>query len=282
MSTDFDLFQPAHIAFGPGRVADLGALAHSLGRRAFVVTGRKSLDETGAWARIRASLDAGGVEGDRYAGPGREPEVEDVDRAVEAARAADPELVIGIGGGAALDTAKAVAALVPNRHGESVKDFLEGVGRGLRLEARPLPWIAVPTTAGTGSEATKNAVISSAREGFKKSIRHESMIAAVALVDPELTLSLPREATVSSGMDALTQLIESYLSRKARPMTDALALDGIRVAIPALPRVVERPDDIEARSALAYASLLSGVTLANAGLGFAHAVAPDAPLPWDW
>lgn len=274
MVGDFDLHMPRHIAFGWGRSAELGEWAHSLGARAFVVTGRRSLDASGAWDRLRRVMEEAGLAIERFAGPGREPEVEDIDRAVAAARAFAPDLVIGIGGGSVLDTAKAVAALVPNRQGTSVEDYLEGVGRGLRLEARPVPWVAVPTTAGTGSEVTKNAVISSAGRKFKRSFRHPSMIAHTAIVDPALTVSLPREATISSGMDALTQLIEAYLSKAARPITDALALEGIRLAAPALPRAVERPHDREARSALAYASMLSGVALANAGLGLAHALAP--------
>ncbi|MBN1420031.1 MAG: iron-containing alcohol dehydrogenase [Planctomycetes bacterium] len=270
----FDLHVPRHIAFGWGRSSDLGTIASSIGGRAFVVTGARSLDATGAWDRLRRRLEGAGLDAERFAGPGREPEVEDVDRAVEAGRACGPDFVVGIGGGSALDTAKAAAALIPQPGAASARDYLEGVGCGRVLEAAPLPWIAVPTTAGTGSEATKNAVISSAAGRFKRSLRHPAMIARTAIVDPELTVGLPRDATISSGMDALTQLIEAYLSRGACAATDALALDGIRAAFPALPRVVADPGDRGAREALAYASLLSGIALANAGLGLAHAIAP--------
>jgi len=270
----FDLHIPRDIAFGWGRSSDLGALASPLGRRAFAITGARSLDASGAWERLRLTTERAGLHVERFAGPGREPEVEDVDRAVEAGRAAGADLVIGIGGGSALDTAKAAAALIPQPVAASVEEYLEGVGSGRTLDAPPLPWIAVPTTAGTGSEATKNAVISSASKRFKRSIRHPSMIARIAIVDPALTIGLPRDATISSGMDALTQLIEAYLSRGARAATDALALDGIRAAFSALPRAVADPGDRGAREALAYASLLSGIALANAGLGLAHAIAP--------
>jgi alcohol dehydrogenase class IV len=206
----------------------------------------------------------------------REPEVVDVDAAVErllslGVRAAD--CVVAIGGGSAIDLAKAVAALATNRHGESVKDFLEGVGRGLKIERPPLPMLAMPTTAGTGTEATKNAVISSFDPPFKKSLRSDLMIPKIVLVDPELTVSLPRDTTAHTGMDAITQLIESDISRRQTRMTNLLCGDGLRAAIPAMFELSHDLTNRSAREAMSHAALMSGLALANSGLGFAHGVA---------
>ena len=183
------------------------------------------------------------------------------------------DLVIGIGGGSAIDLAKAVAALATNRHGHSVKDFLEGVGQGLKIETPPLPVLAVPTTAGTGSEATKNSVISSNDPPFKKSLRSELMVPRIVLIDPELTVDLPPNVTAQTGMDAITQLIESYLSRRAQPIPQALAESGLQLALRSIERAVAEGTNREARESLAYAAYLSGIALANSGLGLAHGVA---------
>ena len=191
-------------------------------------------------------------------------------------RSADVEVVVGIGGGSVLDAAKAVAGLlrVPN----SVMDFLEGVGPELPYPGPAIPLIAVPTTAGTGSEATKNAVLSQSGEnGFKKSFRHESLVARIALLDPELLATCPRALVAADGMDALTQLLESYVSLKANPLTDALALSGLEAARDSLLPWHAGEGDVAAhRRGMAYASLLSGITLAQAGLGSVHGLA--APL----
>lgn len=183
------------------------------------------------------------------------------------------DLVLAIGGGAALDLGKAVSALATNRHSDTVRDFLEGVGRGLQITERPLPLIALPTTSGTGSEATKNAVISSQSGKFKKSLRSDWMIPAIALIDPELTVTCPRHITAWSGMDAITQLIESLITPKSTPITRALCWEGLRSAIPWLKRACDEPDCQPAREAMSHAAFLSGVTLANAGLGMAHGIA---------
>jgi alcohol dehydrogenase class IV len=151
---------------------------------------------------------------------------------------------------------------------------LENVGRDLKIVNPPLPVLAIPTTAGTGAEATKNAVISSYDPPFKKSLRDDRLMPRIALVDPELTVSVPRKVTAASGMDAITQLFESYLSRKARPIPQALAVHGLKIAIPAIVETVETPDSRRAREAMAHAALLSGMALANSGLGMAHGVAP--------
>jgi alcohol dehydrogenase class IV len=199
-----------------------------------------------------------------------------VDAAVTRARSLGigaADLVIAVGGGSAIDLAKATAALATNTAGASVQDYLEGVGRGLKITQAPLPLIAVPTTAGTGSEATKNAVISSHDPPFKKSLRSDQMIPRAVIVDPELTVSLPPRVTAHTGMDAITQLIESYISRRARPLPQALALAGLPLALGAIEEAVEHGGSRPAREAMAQAALLSGMALANSGLGMAHGVA---------
>jgi len=182
------------------------------------------------------------------------------------------EAVVGIGGGSAIDAAKAVAALLP--FGNSVMDHLEVVGRGIPYEGPSLPCVAVPTTAGTGSEATKNAVLASrGPEGFKRSFRHEALVPAVAVVDPTLTYDCPPELTASAGMDALTQLLESYVSTGSNPFTDGLAMSGLTAARDGLLAAYENGADESARRAMAYAAIMSGITLAQAGLGVVHGLA---------
>ncbi len=196
------------------------------------------------------SLREAGVEANTLTTVEREPQVEDVDQAVAAllqCNVAADDTLLAIGGGSAMDLAKAVAALATNRAGDSVKDYLEGVGRGLEISQPPLPWIAVPTTAGTGSEATKNAVISSYAPPFKKSLRSELMLPGCVLIDPELSISLPSSVTAQSGIDAITQLIESYISRRARAIPQALARQGLSLAVPALPVALRQPHHRQAR-----------------------------------
>jgi alcohol dehydrogenase class IV len=184
------------------------------------------------------------------------------------------ELVVAIGGGSALDAGKALAALLTNT-GDPL-DYLEVVGRGQPLERTPAPSIAVPTTAGTGSEVTRNAVLASPEHRVKASLRSASMLPRLAVVDPELTLELPAAVTASTGLDALTQLIEPYVSTRANPMTDLYCVEGMRCAAVALPRVHANGRDRDARRDMAWASLLGGLALANAGLGAVHGFA--API----
>ena len=205
----------------------------------------------------------------------REPTIEDVDQAAEIVhqlQVRPGDFVIGIGGGAAMDLAKALAATATNPGG-SVRDFLEGIGTGRTLESDPLPVLAVPTTSGTGSEATKNAVIACDDPPCKKSLRSEKLLPAIALIDPELTITLPPRQTAYSGLDALTQLIESYFTRKAQPVTDAWCDMGLKMALGSLPKAYHFPADRPAREEMAAAALLSGMALANSGLGMAHGVA---------
>jgi alcohol dehydrogenase class IV len=225
---------------------------------------------------LTSALERAGVAAVRAGEIHREPHVEDVDRLtafVREQKAGEGDLVIGIGGGSALDLAKAVSALATNRHGDTVQDFLEGVGRGLKLQSAPLPMLAIPTTSGTGSEATKNAVISSVDPAFKKSLRADQMVPRVVLIDPELTVSVPPNVTAWTGLDALTQLIESYISRRARPIPQAFALQGLELGVPALAEAFENGSSRPARERMSHAAFLSGLALANSGLGMAHGVA---------
>lgn len=260
------------ILFGAGTRAEIAAAAGALGRHALLVTGRRMAHDR-AQAGVQP-LDVGPstpfiVDG--------EPTIETARAGVAAFRDAGCDLVIGIGGGSVLDTAKAIAALAPNS-GEPL-DYLEGLGRGRTLEAPPAPCIAVPTSAGTGSEVTRNAVLGSPAHRRKASLRHPAMLPRVAIVDPELTLTMPPAVTASTGLDALTQLIEPFVSPRATPLTDAFCLDGIaRVARALRTAASAQTDDamLAARTDMALASLLGGLALANAGLGVVHGFA--API----
>ncbi|MEI8017702.1 MAG: iron-containing alcohol dehydrogenase [Schlesneria sp.] len=264
------------IVFGWGRRSELGKLATKLGSRVFLVSGSRTLERIGVIEQIAAGFDQCGLKTERFEAASREPEVTDVDLLVAEFLKREPterDVVVAIGGGSTIDLAKAAAAVVRNQQGSSVVDFLEGVGRGLQITQAPLNLIAVPTTSGTGTEVTKNAVISSYQPAFKKSLRSDLMVPRVVLIDPELTVSLPRETTAYTGMDAITQLIESYISRRAAPIPQALALSGLKLAIPALPVVVGDGASRENREAMSQGALLSGLAMANSGLGLAHGVA---------
>ena len=277
----YDLVVPPSIRFGPGRAAEIAAVAAGLGRTAWLVGGRRSLVESGLLATLERSLADAGLAAQLVATAAGEPTVDQVAAAVaglpQDSRA--EAVVIAVGGGAALDLAKAVAALATNLPPDTVDcdaavvDRLEGVGRGLAIDVPPLPVVAVPTTAGTGAEATRNAVISCPRRGFKKSMRSPLMVPRAAIVDPLLTLSCDRGTTAASGLDAITQLVESFVCRFTRPVPRALAIEALPRALTALPTAVEQPHDVPARAAMAHAALVSGIALANSGLGMAHGVA---------
>jgi alcohol dehydrogenase class IV len=272
----YDFFAPPRITFGWGRRRELGAIAKSLGRRAFLVCGSKTLEAGGALDELRLSLKETGIAAESLGTISREPEVADVDSFTNrllACRPAVGDFVLAIGGGSAIDLGKAVAGMATNRDGATVQDYLEGVGRGLAINHPPLPFLAMPTTAGTGSEATKNAVISNQSPPFKKSLRSDSMVPRAVIVDPELSVTVPPRTTAYTGMDAITQLIESYISCRAKPIPRALALDGLRLAILSVEEAVADGSSRRAREAMAQAALLSGMALANAGLGMAHGVA---------
>ncbi len=269
--TDFSVSRLPRIEFGSGVLARLPAVARSYGRRALVVTGGGALEASPAWARITEGLRNEGVSWQQLAVPG-EPSPHEVDEAVRALRGEEIELVIGIGGGSALDAAKAIAGLL--QPGNSVMDHLEGVGPELPYAGPATPFIALPTTAGTGSEATRNAVLSvRGAEGFKKSFRDEKLVAEVALVDPDLLATCPPAVIAANGMDAFTQLLESYVSSGAAPLTDSLAWGGMSAARDGLLPLFADAGDAAARARMAYAALVSGITLAQAGLGSVHGLA---------
>lgn len=261
MST-FDLAVPRRVLFGPGRADELAGLVPTLGRRVLLCTGRDS-------SRHRHLL--GGVDPVAVVAVPHEPTVDQVREATGAARTAGADVVVAIGGGSVLDLGKAVAVLLGN--GTDPLDHLEVVGRGMPVERPGLPCVAVPTTAGTGAEATANAVLSSPEHGVKASIRGPHVLAAVALVDPLLTLSCPPAVTASSGLDALTQCLEPYVSPRANPATDAVAAEGLRRGARALRTAYEHGEDRAAREEMALCSLFGGIALANAKLGAVHGVA---------
>jgi len=264
--SQFEFAAPGRIVFGPGTLKEAGPAAAALGRRALVVTNRtveraKPLLALLAESRVEAvTCPAAG-----------EPTMDDVRRAVARSREHACDLVIGIGGGSALDLAKAAAAVLAN--GGDALDYAEVIGRARAITKPSVPWMAIPTTAGSGAEATKNAVIASPEHGVKVSFRSPLMLARVAIVDPELTAGLPSAVTAATGLDALTQLIEAFTCTRANPMTDGLCREGLARSARSLRRACRPPEDPAARADLALASFLSGLALSNAGLGAVHAIA---------
>ena len=272
--SSFSLARLPRIEFGAGVLDKLPDLIAPYGQRFLLVLGRASFEQSEAWARLSLQLKAADLSWDILRVPG-EPSPELVDEAVRAHRRGGYAAVVGVGGGSVLDAAKAVAGLlIP---GNTVMDHLEGVGPELPYCGPALPLIAVPTTAGTGSEATKNAVLSIHGEsGFKKSFRDEQLVAQAALVDPDLLATCPKAIIAANGMDAFTQLLESYVSLKAGPLTDSLAWGGMKAARDGLLPFFADAGDSAARARMAYAALISGITLAQTGLGSVHGLA--APL----
>lgn len=275
MSDNFSVARLPRIEFGPGRRTILPDLVAGYGRRTLIVTGTRSFMASAHWQSLSAGLAERRITWEFIRVPG-EPTPELVDSSVRAHAGQGFDCVLGIGGGSALDAAKAIAGLL--KPGNSVMDHLEGVGPELPYRGPATPFIAVPTTAGTGSEATKNAVLSTHGEGgFKKSFRDDKLVAEYAVVDPDLLAGCPPDILAANGMDAFTQLLESYVSTKANPFTDALALSGMKKARDALlPWYEGEGDPTNHRAAMAYAALLSGITLAQVGLGSVHGLA--APL----
>lgn len=262
----FEFATAARIAFGNGALRQVGPLARDLGRRALVVTGRDAQRAEPLLARLRESEVAATL----FSVSG-EPEIAPVQHGVALAKREGCDLVIGFGGGSALDAAKAIAAMVTN-DGELL-DYLEVIGRGKALTKPGAPFIAIPTTAGTGSEVTRNAVLASPEHRVKVSLRSPLMLAKVALVDPELTYDVPPAITASTGLDTLTQLIEPFVSCRANPMTDAVCVEGIRRAARSLRVAFTDGRNAAAREDMAVASLFGGLALANAGLGAVHGFA---------
>lgn len=271
---NFSISRLPRIEFGSGVLAKLPAITCEFGSRALLVTGVGSLKASSFWLSMTAGLKAEGISWQHLAIPG-EPSPQMVDEAVSTLRTEMIDVVIGIGGGSTLDAAKAIAGLL--KPGNSVMDHLEGVGPELPYAGPATPFIAVPTTAGTGSEATRNAVLSvQGINGFKKSFRDEKLVAEYALVDPDLLTTCPPAVIAANGMDAFTQLLESYVSNRAAPLTDSLAWGGMKAARDGLLALYADTGNATARGQMAYAALVSGMTLAQVGLGSVHGLA--APL----
>jgi alcohol dehydrogenase class IV len=265
--TTFTHFSPSQILFGRGTLAQLPALAAPLGARAALVHNGPPPD------KVLALLQSANIQTTLIRQKG-EPTIHHIDAALASAHADNCSFVIGLGGGSAIDAAKALAGLLTNPG--TALDYLEVVGKGQKITRPAAPWIAIPTTAGTGAEATRNAVLGVPEKHFKASLRSELLLPRVALIDPELAINVPPHVTASSGMDALCQCIEAYTSTGATPLTDALAIEGITRAARSLKRAFDNPADLDAREDMALAALLSGIALTNAGLGAVHGFA--APL----
>ncbi|MDX8407439.1 MAG: iron-containing alcohol dehydrogenase, partial [Mariprofundaceae bacterium] len=270
MLNSFSFASTPHSHFGVGSRDGLIDIVQGYGDRVLLVTGSRSFDALPVYQQLLKELQAScQVERVRVSG---EPSPQLVDDAVKTFHAWQPAAVVAIGGGSSVDAAKAIAGLLPS--GDSVMNYLEGVGEGKLYQGHATPFIAMPTTAGTGGETSKNAVLSViGREGFKKSFRHEALVPAHNILDPELTVSCPPEVTAACGMDAFTQLLESYVSCKANPMTDALCLSGLQRIRSGLLQAFRQGEDLSARADMLYASSISGLTLANAGLGSVHGLA---------
>ena len=275
MGASFSLGRLPRITFGPGVFTTVPEVVAGHGHRVLLVTGGRSLATSGRREVLLAGLEAAGVALAGEVAVTNEPSPTVVDAAVAANRDAAVDVVLGVGGGSVLDAAKAIAGLL--RTGASVVAHLEGLPGMRPYEGPSVPFVAVPTTAGTGSEATRNAVISErGPAGYKRSFRDEQLVAADAVVDPDLLAGNDRAGIAANGMDALTQLLEAYTSLRAGPLTDALAISGLEAArdgLVAWHADPDGPDAAVARSRMAYAALLSGICLAHAGLGAAHGLA---------
>lgn len=265
----FEFATATRIIFGSGTLAQAAGVLRELGTRALIITGR----EAGRAAPLRAFLDGAQLPSSVFSVHG-EPALDTVTCGVEYARTERCDVVIGFGGGSAIDAGKAIAAMLTNCG--DLLDYVEVIGRGKPLTKPSAPFVAIPTTAGTGAEVTRNAVLGSPQHRVKVSLRSPLMLPRVALVDPSLTLGLPPAVTASTGLDALTQLLEAFVSSRANPMTDALCQQGIMRAARSLERAFTHPDDLAAREDMSLAAMYSGIALANAGLGAVHGFA--API----
>jgi len=262
----FEFATAARIIFGEGTLREIHSLAPKLGSRPLIITGQTEE----RYRPLLAILSEAGLDVLTFAVSG-EPTVEIVREGAEYAREHGRDFVLGIGGGSVIDAGKAISALITNR-GETL-DYLEVIGRGQPLTEAPVPYIAIPTTAGTGAEVTRNAVLGSPAHQVKVSMRSLHLLPGVALVDPELTYSMPPDITASTGMDALTQVIEPFVSKQANPLTDAICREGMRRAAKSLIQAYQDGEDRAARRDMSLASLFGGLALANARLGAVHGFA---------
>jgi alcohol dehydrogenase class IV len=262
----FEFATAARIIFGRGTLEQVGPLAAEKAKQAFVVTGKNTQRAEPLLEQLRKEAIACTTFSIAC-----EPTTTIVTEAVEQARQAGSDMVISIGGGSVLDAGKAIAAMLTN--GGELEDYLEVIGRGMPLKQHPVRHIAIPTTAGTGAEVTRNAVLASPEHHVKVSMRSPWMLPDLAVVDPELTCSMPPEVTASTGLDALTQLMEAYVSNKANPLTDGICREGLETAAASLRKAYEDGNDSQAREGMALASLFGGLALANAKLGAVHGFA---------
>ncbi|HYA42763.1 MAG TPA: iron-containing alcohol dehydrogenase [Syntrophobacteraceae bacterium] len=263
---NFEFASANRVLFGPGTLREVGPVAVHLGNRTLLVTGSSS----GRASSLVRQLELSGVTVFSFNVPG-EPTLETVRSGVARAKENGCGFIVAFGGGSAIDAGKAIAALLPNEG--DLLDYLEVIGKGRPLAEPSLPCIAIPTTAGTGSEVTRNAVLTSVEHGVKVSLRSPHMLPRLAVVDPELCRSLPPSITAATGIDALTQLIEPYVCNSPNPLTDALCREGIRRVAVSLRRACLDGDDLDARADMSLASLFSGMALANARLGAVHGLA---------
>ncbi len=265
----FEFATSTRIVFGPGVLREAGPAASQMGRRALLVSARPAEFTT----LLIEQLQTAGVGCILFPVEG-EPTLAVVEAGLEIAKREHCDMVIGFGGGSSIDTGKAVSALITN--GGNLLDYVEVIGKGKPLARLAAPFVAIPTTAGTGSEVTRNAVLGSPEHRFKVSLRSPLMLPRLALVDPELTCDLPPAVTASTGLDALTQVIEPYVSCRSNPMTDAVCLEGMKHAALCLRRAWADGRDAAARTGMSLTSLMGGLALANAGLGVVHGFA--API----
>jgi alcohol dehydrogenase class IV len=267
----FEAFVPTRLVFGPGRLEEAGQLAQSLGSHALVVTSRSAMDRLGFTGRLLDRLKGAGVAATVFCDLGATPSTDDVDRGAEVARACHANLVIGLGGGSALDCAKAVAGVAPQA--APCADYLHGRAT---VTAAALPILAIPTTAGTGSEMNRSAILNDVSLCHKDALRSDYLFPRFALVDPTLTHSLPADVTVQTGFDAFAHALESYVSPRSHFLADALAADSMRAVIEALPLALNEPNHAQARERLALASTSMGYNLSTVGTCLPHRL--DKPL----
>lgn len=265
----FVIESPPAIVFGVNALEKLRETIEREGRRVLLVSGPRWLASSGWRERITGLLS--GLDVRPLVCAEGEPSTESLAAALEAALAFSPTVILAIGGGSVLDTAKALSGLL--RHGGPVARYLEGVPGSVPVPGPGVPWIAMPTTAGTGAEVTKNAVIRATDLGVKRSMRSAFLLARAVIVDPQLSCTLPRRVTGISGLDALTQLVEAYVTKKANPFVQSLVEGAFGPMVSALQRLAREPANIELRSAASYGAMVSGIALANAGLGAAHGFA---------
>ncbi len=271
----FTIMYPERIIFGRGSLNRLPEQASRFGRKILLVTGRKAMRKAGVLDKTMQQLSSSGLNTVLFDDVEHDPSLQTVNRGIEKARKEKVSMVISVGGGSAIDAGKAIACLAPKEG--NVEEYHEGK----EIKEPGLPFIAVPTTAGTGAEITNNAVLTNTTKKIKKSIRSPHMIAKVALIDPELTIFCPPSLTAHAGMDALTQAIESFITKNPNPVSDTLALRAIEILFFNLPLAVKNGQDIEVREKVALGSLLSAMAFSNSGLGAVHGLAHPLGAHYD-